>query len=56
MPKNTPMGLIVAGFSFLFGFGLIWHIWWLAAFGAAAIVVALIVRSFEHEVEYTLKI
>src|SRR5207237_1039048 len=30
MPKNTPMGIYISIFAFLFGFAMIWHIFWLA--------------------------
>ncbi len=33
LPKNTAMGIYIAACSFLFGFGLIWHMWWLAIVG-----------------------
>ena len=46
MPKNTGMGFIIAAFSLAFGFAVVWHIWWLAALGAVAIVACLIIRSF----------
>ncbi|HYF13089.1 MAG TPA: cytochrome o ubiquinol oxidase subunit I [Candidatus Paceibacterota bacterium] len=52
MPKNTPAGIYIALYSFLFGFGLIWHIWWLALATLVAIVVSIIIRSFEEEIEY----
>lgn len=56
MPKNTPLGLILGGFAFLFGFGMVWHIWWLAALGLVAVIGGIIVRSFEEEVEETISI
>ncbi len=55
MPKNTPMGLVIAVCAGLMGFGMVWHIWWLAALGAVAVVLSLILRSFDEHVEYTLK-
>ncbi len=54
LPKNTAVGLYIAGASFVAGFGIIWHIWWLAALGTLAAVVLLIARSFDEEIEYTL--
>jgi cytochrome o ubiquinol oxidase subunit I len=30
MPRNTGAGVIIAGFSLVFGFAMIWDIWWLA--------------------------
>jgi cytochrome o ubiquinol oxidase subunit 1 len=49
MPKNTPLGLFVGVLSLLFGFGVVWHIWWLAALGLVGIVVLLVARSFTYE-------
>ncbi len=52
LPKNTPVGLYIGLFSLLFGFGMIWYIWWLAIASFIAIVVALIIRlsgKDEHE-------
>src|SRR5262249_23475032 len=33
MPRNTGAGIILAGISVAIGFGMIWHMWWLAAVG-----------------------
>jgi cytochrome o ubiquinol oxidase subunit 1 len=54
LPKNSGMGFIIAGFAFLVGFGLIWHIWWLAILGGAGVIVAIIVRTMNDESEYLL--
>ncbi len=49
-PKhNTLLGVMIAGLSFFLGFGIIWHIWWLAAVAAVAIVGGLILRTFRYE-------
>lgn len=55
LPKNTPMGIFIAGAAFLIGFGLIWHIWWLAALGLFGVITLLIVRSLDDETEYVVK-
>jgi cytochrome o ubiquinol oxidase subunit 1 len=52
MPRNTSTGLFIGGFSFLLGFGLVWHIWWMAAFGSLGIVISAIVHSFNEHREY----
>jgi cytochrome o ubiquinol oxidase subunit 1 len=52
LPKNSPFGLYVAGASFVIGFALIWHIWWLAALAFVAMLVCLIIRLSDDEVEY----
>ena len=54
IPKNSFFGCIIAGFAFAFGFGMVWHMWWLALLGAVAISVCLIVRSFDEHTEYIL--
>ena len=45
VPKNTPLGLFVAGCALLLGFGMVWHLWWFALAGMVAIGVLLIIRS-----------
>ena len=54
LPKNTPLGLFIAGFSFLIGFGLIWHIWWLAVIGLIGVVLTILIRSTDENTEYTI--
>jgi cytochrome o ubiquinol oxidase subunit 1 len=43
--KNTPAGLFIASFAFIFGFAMIWHIWWLAILGLACVIITLIIRT-----------
>lgn len=52
MPKNTPMGMYIAGFIFLIGFSMVWHIFWLSAIGLIGAVAVFIVRSLDEETEY----
>ncbi len=54
VPKNTPMPLIIAGFAFVFGFAIIWHIWWLAAIGMLGLVISIIIRVTDDDAEYVL--
>jgi cytochrome o ubiquinol oxidase subunit I len=54
LPKNTPVPMIVAAMAFVCGFGLIWHIYWLAAIGLFGAVLAVIIRSNNEETEYAL--
>ena len=44
MPKNTPHGLIIGALAFVFGFAMVWYIWWLAVFGALGILAMVIAR------------
>jgi cytochrome o ubiquinol oxidase subunit 1 len=54
MPRNTPMGLFVAGFSFIAAFAIVWHIWWLAVIGLVGIIATLIIRSLDEHPEYVI--
>lgn len=56
IPKNTAAGVIIAGFSILFGFAMIWHIWWMAITGLVGIIVVWIMRSFDEEMHYYIQI
>lgn len=49
LPKNSSIGLIIAAASFIFGFGIVWHIWWLVILGLLAILGAIVARSFARE-------
>jgi len=52
MPKNTGAGIILAGLSTAVGFGLIWHMWWLAIAGMIGVVVGAIVHSFNLDRDF----
>ncbi|WP_298774132.1 cytochrome o ubiquinol oxidase subunit I [uncultured Shewanella sp.] len=52
MPRNTGAGVIISAFSLVFGFAMIWHIWWLAGVGLLGMFVSLIQRCFETDVDY----
>lgn len=54
MPKNTGTGVIIAGFSLLAGFALIWHIWWLAVVAVIGGLITIIVRLSNDDVEYVI--
>lgn len=49
LPKNTPLGMVIAGFAFLVGFGAIWHIFWLMGIGLVGVIVGLVVRISNDE-------
>ena len=52
MPKNTGTGAIIGGLSIVFGFAMIWYIWWLAALSFAAIFVVSIVHTFNYNRDF----
>lgn len=52
LPKNSGMGVIIAGLAFVCGFAIIWHMWWLAAISLLAIIVMIIIRTTGEEKEF----
>jgi cytochrome o ubiquinol oxidase subunit 1 len=54
LPKNSGMGMIIAGFAFVTGFALIWHIYWLAPLSLVAVIVSVIIRTSNEDSEYVL--
>ncbi|UIJ44343.1 cytochrome o ubiquinol oxidase subunit I [Sphingomonas cannabina] len=52
MPKNTGAGIILAGFSVVFGFGMIWYMWWLAAIAFLGLVATAIIHTFNYDRDY----
>ncbi len=54
MPKNTAMGIYISACAFLFGFGFVWHIWWLVIASLIAAIILIITRSFDQETEYVI--
>jgi cytochrome o ubiquinol oxidase subunit 1 len=47
------MGLVIAGLAFIFGFAIVWHIWWLAALSFFGIIATIILRASDTNTEYT---
>ena len=52
MPKNTGTGVIISAISVALGFGLVWHIWWLAAASLIAIIAVSIAHTFNYNRDY----
>jgi cytochrome o ubiquinol oxidase subunit 1 len=42
VPRNTPIGFVLAFFASVTGFALIWHIWWMALLGLVGAAVAML--------------
>ena len=55
MPKNTAIGVFAGGITFFIGFGIIWHIWWLAGISTVLCVAFLIYRAFDQNIDYYIK-
>jgi len=52
MPRNTGAGFVIAVFSGFFGFAMIWHIWWLVVVGVVGMVLTLVVRTCNDDIDY----
>ena len=52
MPKNTPIGMYIGGFAFLFGFSVIWQMHWLTILSFAGLLISMIYRLSEKETDY----
>ncbi|MEE3003047.1 MAG: cytochrome o ubiquinol oxidase subunit I [Pseudomonadota bacterium] len=55
MPKNTPVGFIISVFAAVFGFAMVWHMWIPAILAIFAIILTIIIKSFNLETDYYLK-
>ena len=53
MPVNSPVGIYTAFFATVFGFAMIWHIWWLAIVALVAAFIGFVVFAWSdvHEFE-----
>ncbi|MDE2154598.1 MAG: cytochrome o ubiquinol oxidase subunit I [Xanthomonadaceae bacterium] len=49
MPKNTGAGVVLAGLGTVFGFAMVWYIWWLAALSFVALIAVAIVHTFDYD-------
>lgn len=54
IPKNTASGIYISIFAFLASFAFVWDIVWLAIASMVAIIICIIVRTFDEHSEYTL--
>lgn len=52
MPKNTGTGVILGALSVVFGFAMIWYIWWLVAASALAMLVVTIGHTFNYKRDF----
>jgi cytochrome o ubiquinol oxidase subunit 1 len=55
MPRNSAVPIVLAFFSFLVGFGLIWYIFWMVAVGFVGMLVCTLARAFTTNRDYYIK-
>ncbi|WP_208321625.1 cytochrome o ubiquinol oxidase subunit I [Rhodanobacter sp. TND4FH1] len=51
MPKNTAAGIVLAALGTIFGFAMVWYIWWLATVAFVALLVVAIAHTFNYDRE-----
>jgi cytochrome o ubiquinol oxidase subunit 1 len=51
LPRSNPTGVFLAFFAVIYGFAMIWHIWWLAAIGLAGALLVFVVQAWRPEEE-----
>lgn len=54
VPNNTAAGIYIAAAAFVFGFAMVWHMFLIAGLAALAILVVMIIRTFDEETEHIL--
>ena len=52
MPRSTGAGAILAACAMICGFGMIWHIWWVAVAAFVALVGGAIFHSFNYQRDF----
>jgi cytochrome o ubiquinol oxidase subunit 1 len=50
--KNAPHGAIIGGLAFVFGFAMIWYLWWLAILALLGIIFTVIARASDDDIHY----
>lgn len=53
MPKNSAIPAVLGVLAVVFGFAMVWRIWWLACVSLLGIVIAVIVRGCMRNIDYT---
>lgn len=54
LPKSSGAGFIIGVAACVFGFAMIWHLWWLGVISFVVIVVTAIYRTLDDDSEYVL--
>jgi cytochrome o ubiquinol oxidase subunit 1 len=56
VPKRNALGIHVAFFVTLMGFGLVWHIWWMAIFGLVSALAVSLRNAWRVDLEETIPV
>ncbi len=55
MPRNTPAGLLLAAVAGVFGFAVVWHIWWLAGLSFSIVIAGAIFHTFNYDRDFQIE-
>jgi cytochrome o ubiquinol oxidase subunit I len=55
LPKNTGAGFVNGVLAFMFGFAMIWHIWWLAVLCALGMLAVVMARASDDDTNYIVR-
>ncbi len=54
MPRNSGVGVVMGAITFVFGFAMIWHIWWVVIASSLAMLATVVYRANDEDVDYML--
>lgn len=54
LPRNTGFGVYIGILAVLFGFAIIWHLWWLALVALFGLIYVLIRRTYDEDTTFTI--
>jgi cytochrome o ubiquinol oxidase subunit 1 len=54
LPKNSGIPVFIALGAFMFGFGIIWHMWWMVVLGFLIAVVCMLIRFMDEHTDYVI--
>lgn len=49
MPKNTATGVVIGALATIFGFAMVWQIWWMVIVSAVGLFATVITHSFNYD-------
>lgn len=52
MPSHTAYGFYIGALSFIFGFAVVWYMFWLSAITALGLLACIVLRLYEKKTDY----
>jgi cytochrome o ubiquinol oxidase subunit 1 len=56
MPRNSALGFVISFFCVVFGFAMVWHIWWMALLGLVGIIATVLIRAWRTTLEFEIPV